>query len=104
MSSWTYLIWCEGRWFDLDLNWRKIPTLILKSRNELGFLGSKDALLDLEMTLYFDSVNRVFLSKFLSPIFSYRKPLFTGNLIAFDLEFSLNIYWELIMNLIWYFI
>ena len=103
MSNWTYLIWCEGLWLDLKLNWRKIPTLIWKSRNELDFWGSKGALLDLEMTLYFGSINRVFLSKFLSSFFffsSYEKPLFIGNSIAFDLEFSLSIYWELIMNLI----
>ena len=27
----------EGHWLDLDLNWRKIPTLIWKSGNELDF-------------------------------------------------------------------
>ena len=71
MSNWTYLTWCEGLWLDLKLNWRKIPTLIWKSRNELDFLGSKGALLDLEMTLYFGSINRVFLSKFLSSFFFF---------------------------------
>ena len=52
----------EGRWLDLDLNWRKIPTLIWGSRNELDFWGSKGALLDLEMTLYFDRMSIVFFS------------------------------------------
>ena len=50
----------ECRWFDLDL--RKIPTLIWRSRNELNFWGSKGALLDLEMTLYFDRMLIVFFS------------------------------------------
>ena len=76
MSSWTYLIWCEGRWLDLDLNWRKIPILILKSRNELGFLGSKDALLDLEMTLYFDKVSIGFFSLSFCPPFSHIRNLY----------------------------
>ena len=57
ISSRTYLIWCKGRWLDLDLNWRKIHTLIWKCRNELDFWGSKCALLDLEMTLYFGRVS-----------------------------------------------
>ena len=60
--SWMYLIWCEGRWLDLNLNWKKIPILIWKSRNELDFWGSKGALLDLEMTLYFDRVSVEFFS------------------------------------------
>ena len=100
MSSWTYLIWCESRWLDLDWNWRKIPTLIWKIRNELDFWGSKGALLDLEMTLYFGKVSVGFFSLSFS-LFLYEKPLFISSSIAFDLEFSLSIYWELIMNLIW---
>ena len=43
----------EGHWLDLELNWRKISTLIWRSRNEPCFWGSKNALLDLEMILYF---------------------------------------------------
>lgn len=55
----------------------------------------------LEMTLYFGRVSVVFFS--LSVLsFSYEKPLFIGNSIIFNLEFSLSIYWELIMDLIWY--
>ena len=57
MSNWTYLIWCEGLWLDLKLNWRKIPTLIRRIRNEPWFWESKGALLDLEMTLYFGRVS-----------------------------------------------
>ena len=56
-----------------------------------------DALLDLEMTLYFGSVSVGFFSISFSP-FSYEKPLFISNLIVFNLEFSLSIYWELITN------
>ena len=64
----------EGRWFNLEPNWRKISTLIWRSRKELWFWGSKGALLDLEMTLYFGRVPvGFFLSKF-SPFFSYEKP------------------------------
>ena len=76
----------EGRWLDLELNWRKISTLIWRSRNEPWFWGSKGALLDLEMSLYFGSVSRVFLSKFLH-FFPYKKPLFIGDSMTFNLEF-----------------
>ena len=56
----------EGRWFDLELNWRKLLALIWRSRNKPWFWGSKGALLDLEMTLYFGRVLvGFFLSKFL---------------------------------------
>ena len=43
----------ESRWFDLELKWRKIPILIWRSRNKPWFWGSKGALSNLEMTLYF---------------------------------------------------
>ena len=76
----------QGRWLDLELNWRKISTLIWRNRNEPWFWGSKDVFLDLEMTLYFGSVRRVFLSKFLF-LFSYEKPLFIGDSMIFNLEF-----------------
>ena len=56
-----------------------------------------DALLDLEMTLYFGSVSVGFFSISFSP-FSYEESLFISNLIVFNLEFSLSIYWELITN------
>ena len=62
MTSWMYLIWCNGCWLDLDLNWRKISTLIWRSRNELDFWGSNDALLDLEMSLYFYKISIGFFS------------------------------------------
>ena len=52
----------EGRWLDLELNWRKIPTLIRRIRNEPWFWESKGALLDLEMTLYFGRVSVGFFS------------------------------------------
>ena len=52
----------------------------------------------LEMTLYFDRVSVVFSLSKCSPFFSYEKPLFIGNSIVLNLEFYLNIYWELIMN------
>ena len=52
----------EDHWLDLELNWRKISTLIWRSRNESWFWGSKDALLDLEMTLYFGRVSVGFFS------------------------------------------
>ena len=56
----------ESRWLDLELNWRKLPALIWRSRNEPWFWGSKGALLDLEMTLYFGRVLvGFFLFKFL---------------------------------------
>ena len=56
----------EGHWLDLELNWRKISTLIWRSRNEPWFWGSTGALLDLEMTLYFGRVSVGFsFSKFL---------------------------------------
>ena len=90
----------KGRWLDLELNWRKISTFIWKSRNEPWFWGRKGVFLDLEMTLYFDRVSVGFFS--LSPHFSYEKPLFIGNSIVFNLEFYLSIYWELIVNLIWF--
>ena len=98
MTSWMYLIWCNGCWLDLDLNWRKIPTLIWRSRNVLDFWGSKGAFFDLEITLYFDRMLVGLFSLNFYLLISYKKLLFIGNLIAFDLEFSLNIYWELIMN------
>ena len=44
------------------------------------------------------SISMVFLSRFLFFFFSYEKPLFISNSIAFDLEFSLGMYWELITN------
>ena len=90
----------ESRWLDLELNWRKLLALIWRSRNEPWFWGSKGAFLDLEMTLYFGRVSVGFFSLSFS-IFSYEKPLFISNSIVFNLEFSLSIYWELIMNLIW---
>ena len=90
----------KGCWLHLKLNWRKISTLIWRSRNEPWFWGSKGAFLDLEMTLYFGRVSVGFFSLSFS-IFSYEKPLFISNSIVFNLEFSLSIYWELIMNLIW---
>ena len=62
MTSWMYLIWCNGCWLDLDLNWRKISTLIWRRRNELDFWGSNDALLDLEMSLYFYKISIGFFS------------------------------------------
>ena len=62
MTSWMYLIWCNGCWLDLDFNGRKIPTLIWRSRNELDFWGSNDALLDLEMSLYFYKISIGFFS------------------------------------------
>ena len=80
----------EGCWLDLEQNWRKIPSYF--------DLREQGCPLDLDMTLYFGSVSSVFLSLFLCLIFSYEMSLFIGNSIAFDLEFSLNIYWELIMN------
>ena len=59
----------EGRWLDLKLNWRKISTLIWRSRNEPWFWGSKDALLDLEMTLHFGKVSIGFFSLSFSHFF-----------------------------------
>ena len=53
----------------------------------------------LEMTPYFGKVSVVF-SFLVFSSFSYEKPLFIGNSIVFNLEFFLNIYWELIMDLI----
>ena len=85
----------EGHWPDLKLNWRKISTLIWRSRNEPWFWESKGALLDLEITLYFGRVSVEFFSLSFSPFSSYVKPLFIGNSIIFNLEFSLSIYWEL---------
>ena len=85
----------EGHWPDLELNWRKISTLIWRSRNEPWFWESKGALLDLEITLYFGWVSVEFFSLSFSPFSSYVKPLFIGNSIVLNLEFSLNIYWEL---------
>ena len=65
----------EGRWLDLKLNWRKISTLIWRSRNEPCFWGSKGALLDLKITLYFGRVSvGFFLSKFLP--FSHMRSLY----------------------------
>ena len=87
----------EGRWLDLELNWRKLLALIWRSRNKPWFWWSKGALLDLEMTLYFGRVLVGFFSPSFS-FFSYEKSLFIGNSIIFNLEFSLNIYWELITN------
>ena len=34
MNSWTCLIWCEGRWLNLKMNQRRIPTLTWRSRNK----------------------------------------------------------------------
>ena len=45
-------------------------------------------------SLFWQSVSMVFLSLFLI-FFLYEKPLFIGNLIIFNLKFSLSIYWEL---------
>ena len=65
----------EGCWLDLELNWRKISTFIWRSRNEPCFWGSKGALLDLKMTLYFGRVSVGFsLSKFLP--FSHMRSLY----------------------------
>ena len=52
----------KGRWLNLELNWRKISTLIWRSRHESWFWGSNGALLDLEMTLYFGRVSVGFFS------------------------------------------
>ena len=45
-------------------------------------------------SLFWQSVSMVFLSLFLI-FFLYEKSLFIGNLIIFNLKFSLSIYWEL---------
>ena len=57
----------------------------------LDFKGVRALFLDLEMTLYFGKVSVGFFSLSFSP-FSYEKPLFIGNSIVFNLEFSLSIY------------
>ena len=67
MCDWMYLS------FDLEL------------RKQGYLFGLRDN------SLFWKSVSRVFLSKFLS-IFSYEKPLFLGNSMVFNLDFSLNIY------------
>ena len=77
----------EGRWLDLKLNWRKIFTLIWRSRNETWFWGSKGALFDLETTLYFGRVSVGFSSLSFSFFFSYEKPLFISDSIVFNLKF-----------------
>ena len=67
--------------------------MIWRSRNRPWW--TMEFLWTLEMTLYFGRVSVLFfLSKCLS-FFSYEKPLFIGNSIVFNLEFSLRIYWEL---------
>ena len=82
--------------------WWKILTLIWRSRNEPWFWGSCDALLDLEINLYFDRVSigffslSVYLFFFFLFFFLYEKPIFIGDSMVIDLEFSLNIYWDLI--------
>ena len=48
---------------------------------------NNEILLDFEVILYFGSVP-----------FSYEKLLFIGDSMVFDLEFSLSIYWELMIN------
>ena len=91
----------ECRWFDLDLNWRKTPTLIWRSRNEVDFWGSKGALLDLEMTLYFDRMSVGFFSLNFCHIFLiweasiYKQPnsiwfwIFFQHLLRVNYEFNL---------------
>ena len=49
-------------------------------------------------SLFWQSISRVFFSRFMFCFFSYKKSLFISNSIIFDLKFSLDIYWELITN------
>ena len=66
--------------------------MIWRSRNRPWW--TMEFLWTLEMTLYFGKVSVVFSLLVFSPS-SYEKPLFIGNSIVFNLEFSLSIYWEL---------